>query len=270
MGKNNDLIGRPEAVKGVGTRNGDSGGPQNRPIPESERWRIMAKTKVSRKELLKEPDTVLTFSRRLFAFAYANRVQLLSGLGVLLALTLIVSGVQFYGERQEKRAFDGLRSGREQYQEALRDGAPAEAYQAVRSHFESLISEYGNKDGGKLARLVFADMALEADDFDAAAALYQEALADFGEESSLRNQALSGLAYAHEGKGEPEAAVEHFERIVAGNGAYLKSDALFQLGRLYEEQGQMEKSTETYERLLEEFPDFVYADLVQERLGRRS
>ncbi len=230
----------------------------------------MAKSKVSRKELLKEPDTVLTWSRRLFGFLLTHRVLLLSGLGVLLALTLIVSGVQFYAERKEARAFRELETGREQYRSALQEGSAAEAYEAVRSHFESLLSEHDGNAGGQMARLAFADMALEAGEFDVASKLYGEALTQFGENSSLQNQVLSGLAYAHEGKGEPEAAVRYFERIVSGPGVYLKSDALFQLGRIYADLGQTEKSTETFERLLADFPNFIYADLVEEELGRRG
>lgn len=230
----------------------------------------MAKSKVSRKELLKEPDTVLTWSRRLFAFVLTRRVQLLSGLGALLALVLIISGVQFFAERKESQAFRELEAGRAQYRTALQEGTAAEAYAAVRPHFESLLSEHGGNDGGQMARLAFADMALKAGEFDAAARLYGEALAHFGESSSLQNQVLSGLAYASEGKGDAEAAIRYFERIASGPGAYLKSDALFQLGRIYAELGRTEKSTETYERLLADYPNFTYADLVEEELGRRG
>lgn len=237
------------------------------------RWNLektMAKKKQSRKELLKEPDEILTFSRRLFAFAVTHRVQLLSALGVIFAITLIVSGVQFYAERQEAEAFRLLKEGREEYRTLASESSPAEAYAAVQDHFESLISAYGNRDGGKLARLAFADMAYEADDPDTAVELYTQALEDFGDDPSLRNLVLSGLAYAYEGQGDPEAAVRYFEQIASGTGSAMKSDALFQLGRLYAEMGQSEKSRETYERLLEDDPDFLYADLVKERLGRRS
>jgi tetratricopeptide (TPR) repeat protein len=230
----------------------------------------MAQKKVSRKELLKEPDEILTVSRRIFAFALTHRVQLLSALGAICAITLVISGVQFFAERREAEAFRLLKDGREEYRTVAGESSPAEAYAAVRDHFESLISAHGNRDGGKLARLAFADMAYEAGDHEAAVNLYAQALEDFGDDPALRNLVLSGLAYAHEGQGDSEAAVRHFERIASGTGAALKSDALFQLGRLYAEMGRSEKSRETYERLLEHDPDFLYADLVKERLGRRS
>lgn len=230
----------------------------------------MARKKVSRKELLNEPDEILTHSRRLFAFLMAHRVKVLGALGVIFAVTIIVSGVQFFAERRESRAFALLEEGREIYRTAAEEKTPAEAYAAVEPHFDSLISEYGGQEGGKLARLAFADMAYEAGAYDRAVALYTQALEDFGDDPSLRDVTLSGLAYAHEGNGEPEAALRHFERLASGADSYMKSDALFQIGRIYAETGNLEKSRENYERLLEEFPDFAQAGLVEERLGRRS
>jgi tetratricopeptide (TPR) repeat protein len=224
--------------------------------------------KVSRKELLKEPDRILTRSRRLFAFILTHRVKAMAALGAIFAVTIIVSGFQFFAERQEARAFALLEDGREQFRTASRAQSAAEAYAAVRPHFESLISDHGNRNGGRLARLVFADMALRAADFDKAAELYSRALKDFGDDPALRDLVLSGLAHAHEGKGAPEAAIPYFERIAAGKDSFLKGDALFQLGRIHRDMGDPEKSREHFERLLEEFPDFVHAELVRERLGR--
>ena len=50
------------------------------------------KRKKTRKELLKEPDEFITLSSKLIGFGVEHKNQLIYGLGIIVALALIVSG----------------------------------------------------------------------------------------------------------------------------------------------------------------------------------
>ena len=54
------------------------------------------KRKKTRKELLKEPDEFMTLSGKLIKFAVEHKKQLTYGLGIILALVVIISGVRFF------------------------------------------------------------------------------------------------------------------------------------------------------------------------------
>ena len=62
------------------------------------------KQKKTRKELLKEPDEFMTLTGKVIGFAVDHRTQLTYGLGIVLALVIIVSGVRFFSIRAEKKS----------------------------------------------------------------------------------------------------------------------------------------------------------------------
>ena len=47
----------------------------------------------------------------------------------------------------------------------------------------------------------------------------------------------------------------------------MRDEALYNLGRLYDELGQTEKSREAYKKIVSDHQDFIYIELVKERLS---
>ncbi len=228
----------------------------------------MAKTKkVTRKQLLKEPDEFLTISRKLINFGVAHKKPLIGIASGLLLLLIIFSALQYVAYRSENTAFSLLGKAWSRYEVALEDGTPAEAYDAVASDFQALLSSYGRTEAGRLGRVMYADIAYEAGKPDEAIRLYEAALGSFEDDPGLRNLVLSGLGYAHEKRNAYKEAAANFERIVAGESPVLKGEAYFNLGRIYGLLDDAEKSRSAYETILSDYADSIYADLVKERLA---
>ena len=82
----------------------------------------MAKKKITRKQLLKEPDEFLTLSTRLFRFVMENRGRVGVVMGGLLALAVAIAGFQYYQYRMGNRAFQELAEVRDRYAAASRSG----------------------------------------------------------------------------------------------------------------------------------------------------
>ena len=114
---------------------------------------------------------------------------------------------------------------------------------------------------------IYANLSYEAGETDIAIQLYEKALDDTVEGGGYRNLILRSLGYAYEQKKDIQTAVTHFERIAGNDNPVAKDVALFNLGRLYEEMGNAEKSQAAYHRLVSEFPESVYYELVNEKLG---
>ena len=222
--------------------------------------------KISRKELLNQPDEFLTFSGRLFQYAVEHKYQLLGALGGVIALVLVISGVRYSLLKKADEAFARLESGQKRYEALLNDSGARQAYEQVREDFQQLLDKYAGQTGGKFARVIFADICYEAGELDEAIALYTAALEDFSE-PFYRNTILNGLAYAHEKKTELKQAVAYFEQIAASPDSVLKAEALFNAGRLYAALGETEKSKSSFRQLTDEQPDSFYATLARERVA---
>lgn len=226
------------------------------------------KKKVSRKKLLKEPDEFLTLSARLFQFVVKNKYQMLAAFGGVILVVLIVSGWSYHSRQRANESLAQLQKSWNRY-ETLRGGKnedPLPAYQDVRAEFEQLIADFEDKPGGKMARVIFADICYDAGEADKAIALYKSALEDFSQ-PFYRDQILNGLGYAYEAKKEYDTALEYFEKISVGSDPVLKPEALFNMGRLYAALGNEEKSQQAYQKIVADSPQSFYAELAKERTG---
>jgi tetratricopeptide (TPR) repeat protein len=221
---------------------------------------MMAKRKkVSRKKLLKEPDEFITFSGKLIQFGMQHQKQITYGIGILAALVVIVAGYRFFSAQSENKAMLLLNQAVAKYEITIKTGDANQAYQSVAEDFQKVLNQYENRDGGKLAGVIFANICFDAGEYNRSIELYTKAQDDFKSHPIFYNLILSGLGYAYEQINENEQAASYFEKIVAS-----KNQA-FNLGVLYEKLGQMQKSEKAFGQITSDYPDSIYIDIVKER-----
>jgi len=225
----------------------------------------MAKKKVTRKELLNEPDEFITFSAKLLKIMATYKVQLSYGVGLLILIGIIYSGISYFSYRSESRAFAVLEKTMKNYEILREKNGPEKAFKEVNNDFVKIIDKYSGNRGGKIARIEFANISINAGDTDGAIALYRKALEDFNDDKTLKNIILSGLGYAYEEKNDSKSAVKYFEMIVSEPDAFLKDEALFNLGRIYAAMGNKKMSRDAYKKIVSEFADSFYFSIAKER-----
>lgn len=223
--------------------------------------------KVSRKQLLKEPDEFLTVSAKLFQFAVQNRLKLLGVLLAVVLIVLVVSGYNYYSRQRANEAQARLQTNWNRYETLRKEKGPLQAYQEVAVEFEDLIARYGDKTGGKMARVIFGNISYGGGDFDKAISLYEKALQDFPE-PFFQDQILNSLGYAYEAKQAYSKAIEYFEKITAGRDPVLKGEALFNIGRLFAQMGKKTESRRAYQEVITDQPNSLYVELAKERVAR--
>lgn len=226
----------------------------------------MAKKKLTRKELLKQPDEILTMSTRLFNWSVTYRYQIIAALAGVIAIVAGVTFVRYSSDKTEKAGFALLQQNREAYEAALQEKGPQEAYQQVQQGYETLLENYGGTRAGQLGKLAYANICYRAGEAEKAIDLYRDALDHF-KEPFIQNQIWIGMGYAYEKLNQPEEAVEMFEKVGMDADAFQKGEALYNLGRIYEAMGRKEKSREAYEKILSENAATIYLEMVQEKLG---
>ena len=225
------------------------------------------KRKKTRKELLREPDEFMTISGKLIGFAVDHKNQLAYALGIIVILALIISGYRFFSIRAENNAAALLDKNLTKYNSLKADKQPDEVYGEVSADFQFILDKYKGKESAKLARIIYANICYNAGKYKQAIELFKTALTDFAKYPMIRQQILSNLGYAYEQEKDYSTAVGYFEKISTAPEPIMRDEALFHLGRLYDKLGENEKSREAYNKILTDHQDFIYIDLVKERMS---
>ncbi len=225
------------------------------------------KRKKTRKELLREPDEFMTISGKLIGFAVDHKNQLAYALGIIVVLALIISGYRFFSIRAENNASALLDKSLTKYNSIKADKKPDEVYGEVSADFLFILNKYKGKESAKLARLIYANICYNAGKYKQAIELFETALTDFAKYPVIHHQILSNLGYTYEQKEDYATAAGYFEKISAAPEPIMRDEALYHLGRLYDKLGEKEKSREAYNKILTDHQDFIYIDLVKERMS---
>jgi len=228
----------------------------------------MAKQKrVTRKQLLKEPDEFITTTGRIIRWGRQYTRQVAYAAGALLLFLVVITGYRYFSNNAENRAFSMLDQAVSNYEGKKTDMDVLTAYEGVKEDFEYIIRKYDNTEGGKLATVVFARISYDANNVDRAIQLYEAALAYFENNPTYQNFLWSGLGYAYEKKQDVRMAISWFEKIAGGEDPVVKDVALFNMGRLYHDLGDTAKSMQAYERLTTEHTDSIYYQLAMEKVA---
>lgn len=229
----------------------------------------MAKKRISRtrKRQLEQPDEFLTLSSRAIEYARGNSAKILSIIGIILFFFVATVGIRYYSEQTEDKAFVRLAKILSGYQEVMEKQGEEKAFQDMEKDFGQFLDKYSGKEAAKFASVYFADIYYNAGNYDKAIELYGNAMNYFDKDNSLKNLLLSGLGYCCEAKKDYKTAAKYFEMIISGHEPVLQDEAYFNLGRLYSAIGEGDKSQDAFKKVINEYKDFIYFDLVKEKLS---
>ena len=220
----------------------------------------------TRKELLKQPDEFITTFGKLVRFARAYQHQITAALGLVIVIVLALAGWRYWLQKTETKALGLLDQAIGTYQSQIKAKGPVEARQAVEKQFDTLIQDYTATAGGKLARLVYADVCYAAGDAVRAAELYGQALAGFRNQPFFENLLRAGMGHARFKQTDWGSATALFEKALATPA--FADEALFHLGLIYGLQGDNEKSRGCFNRLITEHPTSIYAPIAREKAAQ--
>jgi predicted negative regulator of RcsB-dependent stress response len=206
-----------------------------------------------------------------------NRNKILAGIGGLIVLVLIITGVVAWQRHQEAQAQDLLALAIEASERPLA-GSDEAAPDALRTEeertalaepmFRRVVDEYGRTDAADVARLFLANYAVARDDLAAARPLLEAFISSQGTHL-LAGVARVSLYQIRITAGEGAEVIEELERYAGSDRAPLPHDVLLAtLASAYEQAGDQTRARDVYQRLINEFPDSPYTMEAQRRLFR--
>jgi tetratricopeptide (TPR) repeat protein len=229
----------------------------------------MAAKYKSRKELLKKPDEFITLTGKAIAIVRDYQNHITYALLAVVAIGLVFIGYRFFAQRAETKAFSMLQKAQSAYQAQKAASSAAEAYNTVSQAFQDIIKKYGGNAGGKLARVIYANISYEAGQYEKAIALCKQALNDFQDDKAVYNLILNSLGYAYLQMEDNQNAAAYFERAAKQTDSLVRQDALFNLGWVYQKMGEAAKSQQALQQIIDDYPSSLYFDMVQEELSAR-
>lgn len=218
----------------------------------------------SRKELLEEPDPFMVFVGKALAFYRKYQQQVIVGVGAVVLVAIVVTGIIYYQGKEEERAAAMLGQANAKYQAMRQKGPSFMDHEALKNEFRTISEKHAKTGAGRAALLQYADLAYATGDYDTAVSAYGKALDAYKDQPEFKNLIYNGLAYAYEGKKDLEKAQAHYEMIVSGAQTGLKDQALFNLARIYEKKGMEKEKAEAYQRIVSDYPEFMYYELARE------
>jgi tetratricopeptide (TPR) repeat protein len=206
----------------------------------------------------KEPQTA---AEHIEAFLIKYRIILLSVIGALFFAAL-VSGIVFAVtssiHKKGLEALDNitttLTASSEEYEQAAIDAL---------ARLETLVTSGGIV--GARANMLAAEIHFKDKNWTDARNAWLKA-ADLRKSSYLAPLALYNAAVCSEELGEPDAALQYFEKAAAARDFALKGHALFNAGRIKDAQGDYEGAAKSYTELTDTYADDSWANLAMSRL----
>jgi len=222
----------------------------------------MAGKKITRKQLLKEPDEFITTTGKVIRFFRENQKQVTLG-GIILGAVLAAGILGYsYFHWEEGKALAVQQQGLQIYQEAFAGaGNPdkaKETFKKALEKFQEAYKIYGRGTVGQISQIYVGNCHYALMEWDAAIQAYAQCL-----DGPFRSVAAQSLGYCYEAKGEFAKALENFQRNADGEAGAYQEEGLLGVARCYEALNQKPKALETYQKALAKNPKSNMVDFLQ-------
>lgn len=226
------------------------------------------KKRVTRKQLLKEPDEFLTFSARAIRFVADNQRAVLCVVVGVIVVALASAGFWYFSKLSERRAYAMFEQGRLYYLAEISGDKTAPVQEKATEQFEEVIRKYPSTNAARFSLFVYADTSYHRGEYQKAIELYEKALDAFSGEGAIQKLIWNGIAHAYEAKKDYKSAAEYFQKITDAQDQFMKTDAYFNLGRMMETLNQPEKALEAYNMVVQNYPGSTGFRIAKEKVLR--
>jgi tetratricopeptide (TPR) repeat protein len=225
----------------------------------------VAKRRRIPKKKLKEPDEFISTTARMITWTMENLKLLLIGIiiGALVVLSLILWRIR--ARNREVEALDVFYRASEMLISA--EDPSSKGYQEAIDELERIQRDYSHTAVVQLAQLQLGQGFLNSKQYDKAVETYRKFLDSDPREGLYRLLALQNLAYAYEGQGDYQKALDSFQSLVAKGESFLQPWGYLNVSRCYEKLGKREEALKTYRIFLEKFPDSAMTPMIKGKIG---
>lgn len=213
----------------------------------------MAKTRVTRKELLKKEDEFMNLSSRAIEYVKKHtRFFEIAGY-CILALALVYAGIFYYMKRMNQKAQNTYNTAYYYISNSTGTAINKKDMAKAKEYFGKILDEYGLSHAATLVLPELGYVDFLEKKYDDAISKYKAYLAKTPGEP-YRSLDIMALAMCYEQKGEYDNAIKALDEILSGPNDHFKEEAMLSLAREYRLKNNYSKSNEILKEFIKKFP----------------
>lgn len=232
----------------------------------------MAEKKVSRKELLNEPDEFISITSQTIKFAKDNPRILISGVVVLVLALVIGLGYYAYRSSKEARSHELFQVASRNFEKEMSsNNQPSkETVDKLVTEFDVIAKDYSGFINGDLALLYSGHVLYKGGEYDRALDRYTKA-----QTTALGKQGFGPLIQYNIAQTlfalkNYDKAISLFEQFSRDTTSPYRREAHVSIARIYESMGKNKEAVQAYKQYLKIFPEAPDADFVKARIAQLS
>lgn len=231
----------------------------------------MAEKKLSRRELLKEPDEFIDTTARVMDFVRANpRKVVWAVIGVVMA-SLVVLGVYAYMSHRSSASQEAFEKAYHQYR--LLSGptkAAPEKLEKLFKEFDAIATDFGSLPYGQVALLYSGHVLYQIGDFKGALERYERMKSTEIETKGLKELIIYHAAMTKLALKEYDQARSLFEDLAGNPRSPYRREAYAAIAGIYEGQDKKKEAVQAYRQYLKMFPQAPDAPYMRSRMADLS
>jgi tetratricopeptide (TPR) repeat protein len=218
---------------------------------------MSAKSRVTRRDLLKKPDEFIVFTQRIINLFEKNRKAVLGVVGVL-AISLVLFGIFHFWRvsnrqqalllEQEGNILFTARRTKGVY--GMEEVKPVGEVRKALEKYKEIIQSYSGTQSAERALVYIGDCYLRLNQLDDAEKNYLKYLEKHPDRGFLTIPVKQSLGYVYEAKRDYDKAIRYY---LAASGNFPEEERLWSfmdVARCYEEMGNFHFATEYYQKVV--------------------
>lgn len=229
----------------------------------------MAEKKISRKELLKEPDEFLTLSAQTIAYVRDNPQRVAFGALIVILSVAAVLGYLWYQKQQALWAHEQFQKALNNYEATMYAPTPPtdEKLNQLFNEFNRLAQDFSSLPPGEMALLYSGHVMYKKKDYKAALERYEKM-----KSASVLRKGLEPLVLYHTADtlfrlADYDKALAIFGQLTKETNSPYRREAYAFIARIYETTNRNKEAVQAYRQYLKIFPEAPDAAFVKARIA---
>ncbi len=229
----------------------------------------MAEKKLTRKELLKEPDEFLTTTSKVIQYTREHPKRVALGCALVIVGLLAAAGFYYYQKNRQVTSHELFEQVCREYEVTVQPSQQPSPQKLdhLFSEFDSLAKEYPSLPGGEMALLYSGHVLYKKQDYKGALERYVRMQSTNLVKSGLSSLVLYHIAMTQFALKDYDQAVALFDQLSKDNNSPYRREAYSSIARIYELMGKNKEAVQAYRQYLKMFPEAPDAAFVKARIA---
>ncbi len=229
----------------------------------------MAKKKISRKELLQEPDEFLSTTTRVLTYIQENP-RTVTGIAALIVVGILLAfGAVSYHKYRINKGHELFAKAYRNYSAAMISGSELspEKLDGFFREFDQIAKNYGSLLSGEQALLYSGHVLYQMKDYKGALERYERMKSTKLAKKGLGDLIIYNLGMTRIALGEYEQAKDLFEQLAKIPDSPYGREAYAAIASIYEAMGKNKEAIQAYRQYLKMYPQAPDAAYVKTRIS---